>query len=660
MSFRFIDLCAGVGGIRLGFESIGWKCVYTSEWDKFAQKTYEANFGTIPHGDLTKISPEDIPSFDALLAGFPCFPRGTLILAKRGLVDIADIKEEDEVLTHLGRWRRVIRHHGSHMASTVCLKGQGHPNMITTANHPFLSTVKHAQNTRRDNKHVIIKTYDEPSWANAEDMKGRFWATPREIETIDRPLSPSLIKDETKFYWCLGRWLADGWTVCYKRKNRPNSVASRILWCSAKHEADELFQNLTNAGIITCRSNEKTVVKFIKQSKELVDFMSPFGKMAYGKTLPSWILTAPKILREAFLMGYFTGDGYKTINGYKATTVSKSIAIGIRLLAVGLGYATTITHTKRPAKCKIEERVVNQRNTWQILIYENSRSSFVLGKHRYGIIRSVEQTGLTQEVFNFEVEEDNSYVADGIVVHNCQPFSKGGLYWNGTKGFDDARGTIFFNIASIIEHHRPSVLFFENVKNLVNHDNGKTFAIIQNILKELGYRVFYKVLNAKDFGVPQSRVRVYIVCFKDNINFVFPHGTKSPTKVGDILETNVDFKYRLTENMWAGHQRRKAKNMVEGKGFGYSMFDENSTHTRTISARYYKDGSEILIKTDGIPRVLTAREAARLQGFPDSFIIPVSDDQAYKQFGNSVAVPVIKAIAKAIENQLYLHTVGAA
>lgn len=231
----------------------------------------------------------------------------------------------------------------------------------------------------------------------------------------------------------------------------------------------------------------------------------------------------------------------------------------------------------------------------------------------------------------------------------CQSFSKAGLQ----NGFADIRGTAFFDIIEIVKYHRPEVIFLENVKNLVSHDNGKTFEIIINSLKQLNYITYYKTLNAKDFGLPQNRNRIYIVAFKNKINFNFPIGNKIKTKVFDILEDTVSEKYTISDKLWSGHQERKKRNKQNGKGFGYSLCDENTEYTSTLSARYYKDGSEILIKQNNQnPRKITPREAARLQGFPDSFIISVSDVQAYKQFGNSVAIPVIKEIANKIFNSL--------
>lgn len=239
----------------------------------------------------------------------------------------------------------------------------------------------------------------------------------------------------------------------------------------------------------------------------------------------------------------------------------------------------------------------------------------------------------------------------------CQAFSQAGL----KKGFEDTRGTLFFDVARIIKEKRPKVFLLENVKNLKGHDKGRTFETIINTLHELNYKVFYKVLRAKDFGVPQNRERIYIVGFNedvygDSIEFCFPEPLNVETRVGDILQSNVNPKYTISDMLWEGHQRRKLEHAEKGNGFGYSLFNRESEYTNTISARYYKDGSEILIDQGGKnPRKLTPREASRLQGFPEQFIIPVSDTQAYKQFGNSVSVPVIHEIARKIFQVMDAH-----
>jgi cytosine-specific methyltransferase nlaX len=232
----------------------------------------------------------------------------------------------------------------------------------------------------------------------------------------------------------------------------------------------------------------------------------------------------------------------------------------------------------------------------------------------------------------------------------CQPFSQAGL----KKGFTDTRGTLFFDIERILLAKHPKAFLLENVKQLKGHDKGRTFQTIIDHLNKAGYKVFYEILKARDFGVPQNRERIYIVGFLDHsINFEFPKPTNLPTRVGDILDDVVDEKYTISDKLWSGHKRRKELNKLNGKGFGYGLFNKESAYTNTISARYYKDGSEILIEQENKnPRKLTPREAARLQGFPEEYVIPVSDAQAYKQFGNSVAVPVIKAIATEMKKAL--------
>lgn len=239
----------------------------------------------------------------------------------------------------------------------------------------------------------------------------------------------------------------------------------------------------------------------------------------------------------------------------------------------------------------------------------------------------------------------------------CQPFSQAGL----KKGFSDTRGTLFFEIERILAEKRPKAFLLENVKQLKGHDKGRTLRVIMEHLDALNYYVKAEVLRAGDFGVPQNRERIYIVGISkdyydlpDGYEFSFPQPTYEKTRLGDILERNVDDKYTISDALWDGHQRRKKEHIEKGNGFGFSLFNEESEYTNTISARYYKDGSEILIDQGNgrNPRKLTPRECARLQGFPEEFIIPVSDTQAYKQFGNSVAVPVIRAVAKRMIDEM--------
>jgi DNA (cytosine-5)-methyltransferase 1 len=261
----------------------------------------------------------------------------------------------------------------------------------------------------------------------------------------------------------------------------------------------------------------------------------------------------------------------------------------------------------------------------------------------------------------------------------CQPFSIAGVSkknaLNRPHGFAcEAQGTLFFDVARIIRDLQPKAFVLENVKNLVNHDKGHTFRVIYDVLtKELGYHVDKRVLDAKSW-VPQHRERIFIVGFKENVGFNFdrmtvPAPLKGP-KLGSILHKKGDdaeklfteadgsaaAKYTLSAHLWGYLQDYAEKHRAKGNGFGFGLFGDNDI-ARTLSARYYKDGSEILIRQSGkIPRRLTPRECARLMGFDkpgrSPMVIPVSDTQAYKQFGNAVVVPAVEAVANHMQPYL--------
>ncbi|GAA0868625.1 DNA (cytosine-5-)-methyltransferase [Brevundimonas basaltis] len=279
--------------------------------------------------------------------------------------------------------------------------------------------------------------------------------------------------------------------------------------------------------------------------------------------------------------------------------------------------------------------------------------------------------------------------ASEIPVHDvllagfpCQPFSIAGVSKKNAlgraHGFEDkTQGTLFYDVARIIAHHRPAAFLLENVRNLVSHDKGKTFQTIKDVLtEELGYTIDFRVIDGRHW-TPQHRERIFIIGFRENQGFRFAD-MKLPDaapKLVDILHPGdgsevpdqrftvgnsgrVSDKYTLTNHLWSYLQRYKEKHQAAGNGFGFGLVGPDDV-ARTLSARYYKDGSEILVKQeDGkAPRRLTPRECARLMGFDapqgNDFIIPVSDTQAYRQFGNSVVVPAVKAVAEHMKPHLF-------
>lgn len=242
----------------------------------------------------------------------------------------------------------------------------------------------------------------------------------------------------------------------------------------------------------------------------------------------------------------------------------------------------------------------------------------------------------------------------------CQPFSIAGvskkLSLGKKHGFEDKeQGNLFFTLADIIDFHQPAAFVLENVKNLKSHDQGRTFQIIHDTLTNaLGYHIHTAVIDAQSV-VPQHRERIFLVGFKERRAFEFPRFPAEGPKLNSILETSVPEKYTLTDHLWKYLQDYAAKHRAAGNGFGFGLVNGNQI-ARTLSARYYKDGSEILISqgAEKNPRRLTPRECAKLMGYPANFKIPVSDTQAYKQFGNSVVVPVVERIAKSVVETLCL------
>jgi DNA (cytosine-5)-methyltransferase 1 len=301
---------------------------------------------------------------------------------------------------------------------------------------------------------------------------------------------------------------------------------------------------------------------------------------------------------------------------------------------------------------------------WDKYSQQTYRANFPHDKHEIkGDIRNIKAT----DIPDFDVL---------LAGFPCQPFSIAGVSkknaLNRPHGFAcDTQGTLFFEVQRILAHHEPKAFLLENVKNLVSHDKGQTFATIRHVLeKELGYTISYRVIDAKSW-VPQHRERIFIAGFKEDCGFTFDDLVVPAMSTGPKLSTilhpqdgseapeapftggnigRVSDKYTLTDHLWNYLQRYAEKHQAKGNGFGFGLFGPNDV-ARTLSARYYKDGSEILIKQEGRgPRRLTPRECARLMGFEEprgkDFKIPVSDTQAYRQFGNSVCVQAVKAVAE--------------
>jgi len=382
-------------------------------------------------------------------------------------------------------------------------------------------------------------------------------------------------------------------------------------------------------------------------------------------------------------LGIFSSSGYfmkKQIH----IKLNEELHKEVRLKAAEVGYT-------------IQEYVVNSLQLCvkeQLALYQSKPDTQGNGEHRFSFIDLFSGIGGTRIafeqaggkcVFSSEWDEhckrtyfanfgefprdditkiDEQTIPDHKVLiagFPCQPFSIAGVSKKNSLGkehgfLDTTQGTLFFDIARILKVKKPPVFLLENVKNLLRHDKGKTFEVICETLKKLNYNIRYEIVDAASY-VPQHRERLFIVglnkkIFGKNTYFEFPDHPNLNTKIKSILDKHVESKYTLSDKLWSYLQKYAEKHKAKGNGFGYGLVNLNGI-ARTLSARYYKDGSEILIpQKNKNPRRLTPIECARLMGFPENFRIPVSDTQAYKQFGNTVVVPVVETLANHIKFQL--------
>lgn len=626
---KTIDLFAGIGGLRIPFDEMGYENVFSSEIDKYASETYSANFGHYPSGDITETNEVDIPAHDLLLAGFPCFTAGNLVLTEQGYRPIENIEIGDMVMTHKGRLRRVL-HKGEKLKQVGIVKGVGILEPLTcTKDHRFLSVDRKV--TYKDGRQEILT---EPEWIPAENLAGKQWCSLINYDETSKAI-PGRFNDADAMYLA-GLYLGDG----HIRNNDDSRKKVIIL---SLNEAKYLkFKDRFGDGF--CPQQERTSIRpHICDTAFAEWLLANFGHLSHTKTVPAWVLGHP--YRKEFLQGYLDTDGSLTHNGVSLSTTSRAMAYGVAALLNAEDYVSTVGFCAMPETTVIEGRIVNQRSFWQVRGFHRSMSRKSRVGYNY-ILRKV--TSYTQSgediVYDIEVEDDHSFIVQGVIVHNCQSFSIMGK----GLGFADTRGTMFFEIERILKYHRPRAILLENVKRLATHDSGRTLDVILLSLKSIGYFVKWKVLNALDFGLPQKRERILIAGFLDErayTAFSFDAFPKHSYDLKLILEDDKDVDPSLFASPHIA-ERRKEKTL--GKTVFYpSIWHENKSGNISVldhACALRTGASYNYLLVNGIRRP-TSRELLRLQGFPDSYKIVVSHSEIRRQTGNSVPVNMIRAVA---------------
>lgn len=700
---RFLSVCSGIEAASIAWMPLGWRPVAFSEIDPFPCELLRQRHPGVPNrGDMTRFQEWPDEPIDLLAGGTPCFAGHTLIANKRGLVPISQVSVGDEVLTHRGRWRRVLAT-GHKLATTTFIHGQGHSDGIeTTDDHPFYARQKKRVWLGRD-AGSWRSVMGEPDWKAAKDMVGRFWASPTvwpesEVPAIDAIGRERDAPDVTAALMRVaGRWLGDGWC-------RINDRRGYVLICCAKHERETVERELLDAGLRFSVSDERTTFRFQIASRALARWLiDNFNSGARNKTVPTWLLGLPEDLRESFFQGYLAADGCKTTNGHRASTVSRGIALGLTLLAHTLGLSVSRRFVLVNRKtATIENREVREHGFYQLTFYHRSRSSVADGLHRWGLVRKLSR-GRETTVFNLEVEEDNSYVADGIVVHNCQSFSVAGL----RKGLDDPRGDLMLTFGAIAAKYRPRWLVWENVPGVLSSNGGRDFGAFLGLLAELGYGFAYRVLDAQYVrveshpgAVPQRRRRVFVVGHSGGLwqraaAVLFEResmrghpaprretgksvaGTVGTSSSGGCLTRRMDkgFNSPLDEgqtpvlvfdptqiaspgNYSSPRPGDPAHPLAHGARPPVIAFPARLSGTQCASSTDVSpalgSANPMAVSAPMCVRRLTPLEAERLMGFPDGYTAiqikgkPAADGPRYRALGNSWAVNVARWVGERI------------
>ena len=536
------SLFSGSGSFELGGLLAGIMPLWASEVEPFPIRVTTRRLPFVKHyGDVNSIRGDKVEPVDIITFGSPCFPAGTLVLTDKGYTEIERIEVGMRVLTHKGRWRKVTAA-GSKQAETIVLKGN-HYGLECTKNHPIYCSGE----SKNDNK---IRIEEEKSWIPAADMKGRLWGVPRKIEKThmisphysgSRKQKPMPLMDGDFFYF-VGRWLGDGWVRDGQRPGRPEGQCSgQIFLCDSYDKEDELrsiVEKVTSSySVERCR----TAIKFRFCGQVLCNWLTDnFGKYAGGKYIMPWVYTLPEEYRQAILDGLFDSDGYRPKeNEWRVTTISKKLAEGLRILGEVQGYSTTVFRTVPCEYRMIEGRKVTQKPCYMVAFSRNaSRPHLTDAAHAWYRVRSAEPTGEVKTVYNLTVEEDNSYVADGIVVHNCQNLSIAGK----RAGLEGKQSSLFYQAIRIIKEMRcatdgryPRFIVWENVPGAFSSNNGEDFRAVLNAVCSVkagdisvpgppkgkwanagcimadGFSLAWRVVDACLWGVPQRRKRIYLV-----------------------------------------------------------------------------------------------------------------------------------------------------
>ena len=554
------------------------------------------------------------------------------------------------------------------------IKLKYHPNkIICTGEHPFYvrEKVKKWNNAIRRYEY----SYSNPKWKKANELTklDYFGMVINNNEIIPEFIFEQVINQTSKKtivtkidtndkWFLLGYFIGDGWIEETTKKS--GNTMNKIRFAINNNDENEVVDRINKILQITDKKcNTGKCKKFGCSDFVWYNILKQCGKYAHNKIIPEWIQDAPKDCIREFINGYMKSDGcINKGNILQITTTSHNLALGLQRLYLKLGHIFSINKQIRPKKTIIQGRIVNQKNTYCIRakLLKEKESGFI--ENNYAWFKSFDISITKTEkinVYNYEVKNDNSYIVENTIVHNCQPFSIAGKQ----KGFDDPRSNVFWKIIEIVKKHKPECIILENVKNLSSHDCGDTLKTIIKSLEDEKYKLIYKILNTSDITtVPQHRERLYIVCVKDTkifetFNFDFPKLKKDNVKKM-LTSDQIDDKYYYNDKT-SKIQKMVMDNVTNDETiyqFRRIFVRENKNNEcPTLTANMGTGGHNVPLVLDNLgARKLTPRECFNFQGFPSDFILPkLSDARLYKLAGNAVSVPVVQLIANKLVPELF-------
>lgn len=563
---------------------MNYNLVNFCEFDKYATKSYCAIHDVDEGsnlGDITKVDIEGLPTdVDLITHGSPCFTADTLVLTDKGYKNIIDVKVGDKVLDHTNSYNSVVNKFNQGKREIWEINAMGSDIIRTTNNHRFyarkMNRVWH-NDIRRG-----IREFSNPEWVACENLSKEYYLgiainknniIPKWNGVEDgrkscvNPIN-NLDMNNKQLWYMVGRFLGDGWT---KRRRERNNNLSSVVICCGKHKSNS-FEKELEGFLNYTKIEERTTHKYQFSNKEFATFCEQFGHGAKNKFIPSFVFDMPTDLLKELLRGYFDSDGnVNSITGkVKITSISRELIYGIAQLVAKVYHRHySIYFCKRPNMHIIEGRMVNQNDTYSLVFNMNKQKqdhAFYEDGYLWIPINSITNTHKYEEVYDIEVENTHSFTANGVIAHNCQSFSVAGKQHGGEKG-SGTRSSLLWNSVEIIRHCKPKFVIWENVKNVLSKKHKPVFDAYVDEMKNMGYNTYYQVLNAKNYGIPQNRERIYAISVREDIDnnpnytghidhnkyydrfdeSLFPKPFDNGLRLKDFLEDEVDEKYYLKD-----------------------------------------------------------------------------------------------------------------